>query len=182
VIKPRALKVLALLLTLAVIAACSPSEGEEDGAQTTIGSSGTTVGESQTPDDTQAPDEQDPDDFDFTGECLGAAQAMAAAINSYAMSFAGTTGGGFDADEAEQVAGQLQAMADAAPDEIKADLEVIGEALSDYFAAIAEIGLQPGGVPTEQQIQELTALQETFDQEAFDQASNNVQAWFDANC
>jgi hypothetical protein len=73
-------------------------------------------------------------------------------------------------------------MADAAPDEIKDDLEVIANELEAFYTALGEAGYEPGVAPTPEQIAQLSALAEVVDQEVFDEASDNINAWFEANC
>ena len=114
--------------------------------------------------------------------CLEAAQAMAAAVSQYSTGVAGVFGGTLDDDDLAEAAEQLQAMADAAPEEIQDDLAVIAGGLEDFYTALAESGYVAGQVPSAEQIEELSALAEVLDQEAFQEASGNINAWFEANC
>jgi hypothetical protein len=91
-------------------------------------------------------------------------------------------GGNLDDESLQESAAQLQAMADAAPDEIKDDLDVIATELEGFYTALAESGYEPGSAPTPEQIAQLSALAEVIDQEAFDEASDNIDEWFEANC
>jgi hypothetical protein len=118
----------------------------------------------------------------FNETCLEAAQAMAAAMSQYSTGVAGAFGGTLDDADLAEAAEQLQAMADAAPEEIQDDLAVIAGGLEDFYTALAESGYVAGQVPSAEQIEELSALAEVLDQEAFQEASDNINAWFEANC
>ncbi|HEX5696011.1 MAG TPA: hypothetical protein VFZ15_06470 [Acidimicrobiia bacterium] len=180
-------RVVLVVLALGVVSACAGDAGDDGGASTTtVGASGTTAVE-ETPDTTAAADPgEDPGDGSGDGGfgtvCLEATQAMAAAINAYSTGMAGAMGGSRDDQSLQESAAQLQAMADAAPDEIKGDLDVIANELEGFYTALAESGYEPGVAPTPEQIAQLSALAEVIDQEAFDEASDNINEWFEANC
>lgn len=176
----------AVLLTLA---ACGGGDG--DATETTATAETTAVEETPT---TEAPatettqaepaDDNGGDDGSsgLSATCLEATQAMAAAMSSYSTGVAGVMGGTLDSEELQQVADQLEAMASAAPAEIQADLEVIAEELGAFYTALAETGYTGEGTPTAEQIAQLEGLADAIDQDAFDAASDNVNAWFEANC
>jgi predicted Ser/Thr protein kinase len=176
----------AVLLTLA---ACGGGDG--DATETTATAETTAVEETPT---TEAPatettqaepaDDTGGDDglSGLSATCLEATQAMAAAMSSYSTGVAGVMGGTLDSEELQQVAEQLEAMASAAPAEIQADLEVIAEELGAFYTALAETGYTGEGTPTAEQIAQLEGLADAIDQDAFDAASDNVNAWFEANC
>jgi len=176
----------AVLLTLA---ACGGG-GDGEAAETTEATETTAVEETPTTeapaasDTTEAVDDGGGDDGSsgLSGTCLEATQAMAAAMSSYSTGVAGAMGGTLDSEELQQVAEQLEAMAGAAPAEIQDDLQVIAEELGAFYTALAETGYTGQGAPTPDQIAQLEALSEAIDQEAFDAASANVEAWFEANC
>jgi len=168
-----------------MLSACGGGGDDEEG--TTLATEPaveTTVAE-ETPGTTTAAEEPDAgtdDGIDLTTVCLDATQAMAAAINSYTTGMAGAMGGSLDDESLQLAAGQLQAMADAAPEEIKDDLAVIAEELGVFYAALADIGYEAGGTPSPEQMAELSALAEVIDQESFQTASDNLNVWFEANC
>jgi hypothetical protein len=180
------------LLSLAVgltLAACGGG-GDGEATETTATAETTATVETPTteapaaPDTTEAADDSGGDggSSGLSGTCLEATQAMAAAMSSYSTGVAGAMGGTLDSEELQQVADQLEAMAGAAPAEIQDDLEVIAEELGAFYTALAETGYTGTGTPTPDQIAQLEALSEAIDQEAFDTASANVEAWFEANC
>jgi hypothetical protein len=172
-------------LALVLVSACGGDAGDDGDVSTTTGESDTTVAE-ETPDTTAADPGVDSGDGSGNGVlgtvCLEATQAMAAAINAYSTGMAGAMGGRLDDESLQESAAQLQAMADAAPDEIKDDLDVIATELEGFYTALAESGYEPGSAPTPEQMAQLSALAEVIDQEAFDEASDNINEWFEANC
>lgn len=180
-------RVVLVALALVLVSACGGDAGDDgDASTTTFGEPDTTVAE-ESP-DTSATTDPGVDPGDSSGDgvlgtvCLEATQAMAAAINAYSTGMAGAMGGNLDDESLQQSAAQLQAMADAAPDEIKDDLDVIATELEGFYTALAESGYEPGSAPTPEQIAQLSALAEVIDQEAFDEASDNIDEWFEANC
>jgi hypothetical protein len=173
-------------LALVLVVACGGDAGDDgDTSTTTVGEPNTTAAE-ETPDTTAADPGVDSGDSSGDGVlgtvCLEATQAMAAAINAYSTGMAGAMGGNLDDQSLQESAAQLQAMADAAPDEIKDDLDVIATELEGFYTALAESGYEPGVAPTPEQMAQLSALAEVIDQEAFDEASDNINEWFEANC
>jgi hypothetical protein len=114
--------------------------------------------------------------------CLEATQAMASAASAYGSGLAGAAGGTLDEQSLQQAADQIQAMAAAAPDEIKDDFQIIADGLTQFYSALADMGFQPGSVPTEEQLTQLNQIFDSIDQTAFETASNNIEAWFNDNC
>ncbi|HWB87969.1 MAG TPA: hypothetical protein VG872_02055 [Acidimicrobiia bacterium] len=172
--------VLLLAGAMAALAACAGDGGSTD----TTGGGDTPTTEESSPDTTEAPGDGSGGEGvpGLSTVCVNATQAMAAAVASYSTGIAGAMGGTLDEDELQEVTEQLEAMAAAAPDEIRADLEVIAHELDAFYTAWAEIGYTGSGTPTPEQIAQLEALGEVVDQDAFDEASANIDAWFQANC
>lgn len=178
-------RLVAIIVAMLMIAACGGGDTAEETTTTT-----TTQAEPETTVASEPVDSEPADDpgagsddgGGITTVCLDATQAMAAAINAYTTGLAGAMGGSLDDESLQLSAGQLQAMADAAPDEIKDDLEVIADELEAFYTALGEAGYEPGVTPTPEQMAQLSALAEVVDQEAFDEASDNINAWFEANC
>lgn len=168
------------LTAVAVLAACGGGDGATDEGTTADGNST----------ETSAPMTSEPGEQDDGGEglpggtsvCVDTGQAVAAAISSSSTAIAGAMGGTLDSDAVQEVTNQLQAMTDAAPDEIKADLEVIATEIGAFYTAWAEIGYTGGAAPTPEQIEQLEALSEAIDQDVYTEAADNLEAWFEANC
>ncbi len=165
-----------------VIASCGGDAGDVD---TTTTAPSDDVNVTTT---TAAPEDDAGDDGDSGGleglssTCLEATQGIAAAVRAYSTGMAQAFGGSFDDESLQLTADQLEAMAEAAPDEIKDDLNVIAAQLGEFYTALVESGYEPGATPDADQIEALSALAESFDNEAFEEASDNINAWFEANC
>jgi hypothetical protein len=120
----------------------------------------------------------------FTGQCQEAVAGVAAAMSAYSSGLAGAFTGQIDEDELQASADELRAMADGAPAELKNDLEVIANALGDFYSGLADIGIDVSGgaIPTPEQLNQLSELSESFDTEELQTATDNIDAWFEANC
>jgi type IV pilus biogenesis protein CpaD/CtpE len=160
---------------LALVAGCATSGAGE--TTTTAASPDTT----EAPVTTTVPDDEGTGDEGVgapNAECLEAGDAMTSAMESFGSSMTGA----FTSENMEQVADQLEAMAAAAPDEIRDDFEVLARELGPFYEALGEIGLTPGAQPTPDQIAALAAASEGVDQVALQEASSNLEAWFADNC
>lgn len=189
-------RALTVFIAAVIVAACAgdsePSTTSSDGEQ--LAATTTIVPEDSQPGDVDegggAEDEttttQDDSDVRFdggvSGICLDATTAMAAAVNSYATGLNGVTSGNLDEEGLQLAADQLEAMAEAAPQEIREDFRVVAKELGNFYEALAEIGIESGQTPTADQIAELSTLAEVIDEEAFNEASDAIDAWFEENC
>ncbi|MEX2134695.1 MAG: hypothetical protein WEB67_11185 [Acidimicrobiia bacterium] len=170
-------RVLVLLLVALVVVSCGGDAGGDD--TTTAPSDDVNV----TTTTAAAPDDDDGNDLDsLSSTCLEATQGMAAAVSAYSTGMAQAFGGSLDDESLQLTADQLEVMAEAAPDEIKDDLKVIAEQLGAFYTALAESGYEPGATPDADQLAELSALAESIDNEVFEEASDNINAWFEENC
>ncbi len=176
---------------LLVLSACGgggddaspPDDGGDATTAAPAGDAGTTAAPAdEATDSTTGGGNDDGGEFNYSQICLDASQAMSAALNAYGTGLAGAMTGSVDAAQLETAAGQLRAMADAAPDEIKDDLGALATELGKVYAAFAEADYQPGQVPTPEQLATLNAVMESVDQDAVETAGENVSAWFDQNC
>jgi len=126
-------------------------------------------------------DDVDLDDIDVFGseECQDALTAMAEAAAGATSAF---TGGDVDLDDSVD---QLRAYADAAPGEIRDDLQLIADAYGQWVEAYQESGLadiEAGEIPSEDDLAALEDLSESFDDEEFQAASERVNEWFTTEC
>ncbi|MGZ5291786.1 MAG: hypothetical protein ACXWX6_10150 [Actinomycetota bacterium] len=117
------------------------------------------------------------DVFDSAG-CLEATQAMAAAASAVPQSFSGDSAG------LEDSVAQLQAFAEAAPDEIREDLVTIYEGYASVAQAFADSGFDPtsGEAPPPEVISALQAAAAELDAQDFRDAIDRVNAWFESEC
>lgn len=107
--------------------------------------------------------------------CISGTQAMANAAAAYAGALGGQT------DE-EQLAGQLQAMAEAAPAEIRDEFRIYAQAMGQFLDGLAEVDFQPGVVPTQAQIEKLEELSEIMEAQNVQDAVEAIDDWFSNNC
>ncbi len=104
-------------------------------------------------------------------DCLALASAGAA----FAQVFGGT-------EPNDESAAALEELASKVPEEIRADVETLGQALAEYAAELEDIGLEAGATPTAEQLQQLQAALASFDQTELTAASQRLEAWSKENC
>ena len=167
----RWLAIVVAVLGLALVGAgCGGGDDEAAGDETTI------VTETTDTDGLETTDDASTDGADLSGilndeDCLALASAGAA----FAQVFSGT-GNSAESEEA------LDELASKVPDEIRADVQTLAQALAAYADKLKDIGLEAGATPTAEQLQALQAAIASFDQEELDAASQRIQAWTDKNC
>jgi hypothetical protein len=156
-----------LLALLALIGLGFVSCGGDDDDATS--GSGTTVSDKDLKDAARA--------AGVDKECLQGVQAYSALGASAGAAFAG----GSDLEKSVKA---FQAYADAAPDGIKDEVQVIADAYSAYFRAVADSGWDPssGKAPTQEQADALSAAGEKIDSAEVKAASDKVSAYFDEHC
>ena len=93
-----------------------------------------------------------------------------------AQAFSGASGSGdLNTEELDQLASKV-------PEEIRADVQMIAEAIGPYLAKLKDIGITPGTAPTAEQVQELQAALTSLDQTELTAASQRIETWSQANC
>jgi hypothetical protein len=102
---------------------------------------------------------------------LGAkmSQAMAAA--------SGKGGSGLTGE-----ASAFQAMASAAPSEIRGDFQTFATAFNGYAQALAKAGYKPGTVPNAGQLMQMTNAVKAFSAPKLQAAEQHLSAWAQKNC
>jgi hypothetical protein len=166
---------IAFALLLAACGDDSGSDSQEASDQQTDGGDSSTDGDG----DGVVP-ESDLDDY-FSGDCLEAVQAFNSTLASAGSAF---TGGGENAT-LDDTAEQIEAVADAAPDEISDDFSALADAYAEFAQVLADAGIDfedPSSFQDPEAIAALQSIEEIFDEEELEQASNDIEAWFDANC
>lgn len=115
--------------------------------------------------------------------CVSAVEAMTAAIAAYSAGFSNAMiGEDVDTEVYEEIMGQIEALRDAAPAEIKDDLDAVATELGKFYGALAEADFDLGSDPSLADFEKLNELAESVDQAVFDEASANIDAWFEQNC
>jgi hypothetical protein len=102
---------------------------------------------------------------------LGAkfAQAMAAA----------RTGGKLNLQAAVSA---YQNLANAAPSEIRPDLQITAQVFSSFAGALAKVGYTPGKTPTPAQLAGLQSAVQVFSQPQFRTAERRLSVWAHQHC
>jgi len=172
---------LALSALAFAVAGCGGGDeeaGEDPGI--TIVTDETTTDE--TTDDTTTDDTTTEDTETDTGgtgdfssaDCVELVQASVAFAQAFATAGSGTLG--------EDASGIFDRFADQAPEEIRADIQILADAYAEYLTALADIGLEPGETPTQEQIQQIIQAFASLDQQAVADASARISAWTAQNC
>ena len=163
-----------LVMALALVAVgCGGSDDDSSAVDETT----TTVEETTTTDDTTSDDttSDETTDTDLSGvlgdeDCL----ALAGVGASIAQAFSGAVDSGDEAD--------LDELASKVPEEIRADVETLAQALATYSEEIQDIGIEAGATPSAEQLQQLQAALASLDQEGLTAASQRLEAWAQENC
>lgn len=111
-------------------------------------------------------------------QCAQVVAAMSAAAAAVPQAMSGEAG-----DLSTSLA-QLQAFAEAAPEEIRADLMLIYQGYAGFMSAMQDAGYDPssGQPPSAEVITAMQAASAKFQDPEFTAASDRVQAWFAENC
>jgi hypothetical protein len=148
-----------LIVGAFVLAACGGGDGT-DAASPAAGDGGGAAGA-----------------FDAT-QCASVVSAMSAAAAAVPAAMSGGA-----ADLSTSLA-QLQAFAEAAPEEIRADLLLVYQGYGDFMAAMQDAGYDPssGQPPSAEMIAAMQAASQKLSDPEFHAASDRVNAWFAENC
>jgi hypothetical protein len=113
-----------------------------------------------------------------SAECAEVAAAMVAAAQSSGAAMSGS------ASDLDQSLAQLEAFADAVPDEIRADMETILTAYRAFTQALQDSGYDPssGQAPSAEQMQALQAAAAQLDTAEVQAASERVNAYVENGC
>ncbi len=76
----------------------------------------------------------------------------------------------------------LQALASAAPAEIRDDFETFASAYTAYTQAFAKAGLKPGEVPTAAQLVKMATAAKALSSPKLQAAEQHLSAWAQKNC
>jgi len=76
----------------------------------------------------------------------------------------------------------FQAMADAAPSDIRGDFQTFAQASTAYGQALVKAGLKAGQTPTAAQVAQLQAAAKTFSTPKLRTAELHLSAWAKKNC
>jgi hypothetical protein len=107
-------------------------------------------------------------------------QALAGVGTKFAQAMsAASRGGKFDLQTAVSA---YQALASAAPAQIRPDVQLMAQAFSSFAAALSKAGYVPGKVPSPAQLAGLTTAAKIFSQPKLRAAGQRLSAWAHQNC
>lgn len=160
-----------LMMGSMLLAACG---GDDDGGSLDGGGDGGT----ETGTDGQTGDDGVDVGVVDAAQCAEVAAAMAAAAQAIPAVFSGS-----DADLDTSIQ-QLEAFAEAAPEEIRADLQTIYEGYAAVATILADADFDPasGQAPPPEVIAQLEEASQLLDSAEFQAAVENVNAYFESGC
>lgn len=165
----RAISVVAVAV-VAIIAGCGGSSNSATSAATTASSAASASSAPAATTTSAAPS------FASAQNCLQLVGLEA----KFAQAMSATTGGGkFDL---QTVVNAYQALANAAPSEIRPDLQLIAQAFTSFATAPAKAGYTLGTVPTAGQIAALQTAAQAFSQPQLRAAEQRLLVWARQNC
>jgi hypothetical protein len=162
-----------LLAGTLLLAACG-GDGEESASPTPAAVTSSSTAPTEP---TQSEDAGDPTVFG-AAECAEALSAWGSAQAAAAQAVTSSP------DDLDLSIAELEAFADAAPEEIREDLTLIYEAYGEFLQALEDSGYDPtsGEAPSAETIAAITAASEQLSEPELTAASDRVTAWFDDNC
>jgi hypothetical protein len=171
------------LLTIAVVLVLAFAGAACGGDDETSGDEDTVTLETTTEDTTEDTTTDETTDEDTTEETFGDelasedCQELISASAALGSAFSGV--GSEDLDESSEA---FSRYVEAAPEEIRGDLEIMAETYEAYADAIGDIGLEPGETPTPEQTAEFQQALASIDLEEFTAASQRFTTWAATNC
>jgi hypothetical protein len=164
---------IAVVLLLALAGASCGGDDDEAASDTDTVTLETTTDETTTEDETTDEDETVGDSI-ASDECQELIQASASLSQAL-----GSQGTDSDLDD---VSTFFDEFAEEAPEEIRADFQVLADAYEAYAEAIEGIDLQSGDTPDPEALQQLQDALASIDQEEVAAASERISAWTNENC
>ncbi len=163
-----------LVLAVALVAAGCGGDDESSASDDTAIEE--TLTEDTTTDEETTTEESTDEDADVSEilddeDCI----ALAGVGATIAQAFAGASGD-------TSATAELEELVDKVPDEIRADVRTLAAGFAEYADKLQDIGIEGGGTPTAEQVQELQAAIASLDQEELTAASNRLEAWARENC
>ena len=161
----------ALGALLIVLAAGCGSKKSASSSQTTTNSSSGTSTEATTNEATTTTSSGSNPSFASAKNC--------AQLASLASKLTNSSGGKVDL---KGYSDAMDALANAAPDEIKGDFKTFADAFKGFAKAMSDAGLKPGETPTAAQIAKLTAASQKLSTPKIRAATQHLEAWGQKNC
>jgi hypothetical protein len=165
---------LSLLVVAFALLAGGCGGGSNSSASSETTAADTTTTETTTTEETTSGETTDTTDL---SSVLGDKDCLALASVGATMSKAFANTNGVSGDTAE-----LDELASKVPEEIRADVETMAQAFSEYASKLKDIGITPGTTPSADQLQQLQSALTSLDQQKLTDAAQHIEAWSKANC
>jgi hypothetical protein len=166
----------AAVFVVAVAGCGGGDEAASDTDPTTVTETTTDETTDETSTEETTTEETDTGDLgDFaSSECLELAQAGQALSTAL-----GATGTGDDLSAQSEA---FQEFVDKAPEEIRADVQILADAFATYADALGDVDIKPGETPSQEEALKLAQALGSLDQAEVTAASERVTAWTTENC
>jgi hypothetical protein len=178
----RRMMILLVVGVLAIAAAGCGGSDESSGTDTTAATETTTEETTTEATDTEATETETDTDTETSGsgsfasgDCLELVQSSQELTQALSATGSGTG----DLKDAAKV---FQAFVDKAPDEIKADLQVLADAYVVYADALGDLDLKAGETPSAETLAKLQQAASKIDNAKVSAASKRLSTWADENC
>jgi len=111
-----------------------------------------------------------------SGACAEAVAAMAEVAGGMTAAFTG------EVDQLEEAVDAMNEVAEAAPDAISDDMQLVAAAYADFVAVLIDLDLGAGEVPDDEAMAALEDATGELDTDELESASQRIQAYFDSGC
>jgi hypothetical protein len=136
----------------------------------------TTATDETTTDETTTDTDTDTNAADFASEeclkALGASSEFAQALGNL----------GSDNEGLAESSQLFEEFADNAPEEVRADFQIVAEAYAAYVEVLRGLDLQAGETPSAEQLAAIQEATTSFTDPEVTAASERIQAWGEENC
>jgi len=174
----RWLTIAVAVFTLVLVGAgCGGGDDEASGTDTTVITDTLDTDETTT-DETTTDDDSGTDTGDLPTFASEDCQSLVAAF----VVLSAATGAAASGTDISEDVEKFAELAEGVPDEIKDDVATVAEAYSGYASLLADVGLQPGEIPTAAQAQELQEAAQALASEDVSAAGERLSAWTTENC
>ena len=170
--KGRRIAVLLLAALALVAAGCGGDDSNEASGDTDTA----VVEDSDTTTESDDSATETEDATDASGALTGECAEFAGLSAKLSQAFAGSSS---DLDSATEVFDEL---ADQVPEEIRDDYEVLAKNIKEFADELKDLGLASGETPSPEDLAKLQEITQSLDSAEVREASQNIEAWAQANC
>ena len=166
--------VVAMAALVLVSAGCG---GDDEEASDTTTLTDTTTDETTT--DETTTDETTTDSDDLGSFASGECAELIEASTKLSEAFGATGSADVDSDD---ISTFFDEFAESAPEEIRADFQVLADAWEVYADLLPDLQVEPGQTPDPEALAELQQALASVDQQEVSAASQRISTWASTNC